>query len=221
MKTKLINSNLHQRTILSVDVSYVNHHEISDVMGTIIINVAIPVDNNYVSNIIHMEKYEKLTADKLALLIRKLYDIYECTDLAINTDGAGLLIYDKLIQNIAGTDTDELYPAISCCNNEVMAGRCKVDNAPKVIWAININAFLNNEMYFLVRNGFQNDKINLYVSEVESEEFFREIASFEYEVKDSMVKLVNKIPTDYLSRYFSLAYNYWIQCQIEKEIKMH
>jgi len=53
------------------------------------------------------------------------------------------------------------YPALNCCNNDDIASRCKVKNAPKVIYAIKANAKSNNDMCLALRAGFQNGNINL------------------------------------------------------------
>ena len=86
----------------------------------------------------------------------------------------GLSVFDMLIQDIVDPTTGELYPALSCCNDKVMAERCKVDNAPKVIWSIKANASFNNEICTLLRSGFQNGKINLLISEFEADEILKD-----------------------------------------------
>ena len=71
---------------------------------------------------------------------------------------SGLGVYDELIKDMLDPDTGEVYPALSCCNDKVMAERCKVDNAPKVIWSIKANKQFNNDICILLRNGFQKGK---------------------------------------------------------------
>ena len=67
-------------------------------------------------------------------------------------------------------DTGEVYPALSCINDKAMAERCKYDNAPKVIWSIKASQQFNNDICLLLRSGFQKGKINLLISDFESEE---------------------------------------------------
>ena len=56
--------------------------------SSIILNSAIPnANNNYIANIVYMENHEGLTTDVLALKIRRLFSIYKCTDLVIDTNG--------------------------------------------------------------------------------------------------------------------------------------
>ena len=238
---------VNERRILSVDIALMASKKTNNDASAIIINSAIPTNNdNYTSNIIYMENHEGLTTDELALIVRRLYDMYKCTDLVVDTNGVGLSVFDMLIQDIVDPTTGELYPALSCCNDKVMAERCKVNNAPKVIWSIKASASFNNEICTLLRSGFQNGKINLLVSEFEAEEILKdkikgfvkmpayeqmqyklpyiqttllvyELINLEYEIKGTNVKITEKSGMR-KDRYSSLAYNYWVQCQLEREM---
>ena len=238
----------NERRILSVDIALMaSKKKQNNDASAIIINSAIPTNNdNYTSNIIYMENHEGLTTDELALVVRRLYNMYKCTDLVVDTNGIGLSVFDMLIQDIVDPTTGELYPALSCCNDKAMAERCKVDNAPKVIWSIKASASFNNEICTLLRSGFQNGKINLLVSEFEAEEVLKdkikgfakmpayeqmqyklpyiqttllvyELINLEYEIKGTNVKITEKSGMR-KDRYSSLAYNYWVQCQLEREM---
>lgn len=236
----------NERRILSVDIALMASKKQNNDASAIIINSAIPTNNdNYTSNVIYMENHEGLTTDELALVVRRLYSVYKCTDLVVDTNGVGLSVFDMLIQDIVDPTTGELYPALSCCNDKVMAERCKVYNAPKVIWSIKASASFNNEICTLLRSGFQNGKINLLISEFEAEEILKdkikgfgkmppyeqmqyklpyiqttllvyELINLEYEIKGTNVKITEKSGMR-KDRYSSLAYNYWVQCQLERE----
>lgn len=158
----------------------------------------------------------------------------------------GLTVFDKLAQDIVDPETGELYPALSCYNDKDMADRCKVDNAPKVIWSIKGSASFNNDICIGLRSGFKTGKINLLVHEVAAEEILKnkyktyskmsiseqleykmpyiqtsllvtELTKLEYEVKGTNIKIREKTGMR-KDRYSSLAYNYWVQCQLEREV---
>lgn len=237
----------NERRILSVDVALMASKKNKNDASSIIINSAIPTsNNNYLSNIVFLENHEGLTTDELALIVRRLYHQYKCTDLVIDTNGVGLGVYDALVQDMLDHETGELYPALSCCNDKLMAERCKVENALKVIWSIKANANFNNEACILLRSGFQLGKINLLVSEFESEEILKdrikgfnkmlpyeqmqykmpyvqttllvyELINLEHEIKGTNIKITEKSGMR-KDRYSSLAYNYWVQCQLEREM---
>lgn len=237
----------NERRILSVDVALMASKTHKNDASAIMINSAIPTNNdNYIANIIYMENHEGLNTNELALVVRKLYKEYKCTDLAIDTSGSGLGVYDELIRDIVDPATGELYGALSCCNDKAMAERCKVIGAPQVIWSIKGNAAFNNEICLLLRSGFKQGKINLLISEQEAEEVLKgkikgfnrlpadeqvmykmpyinttllvnELVKLEYDIKGTNIKIKERTGMR-KDRYSSLAYNYWVQCQLEREM---
>lgn len=237
----------NERRIMSVDVALMASNKHRNDASAIIINSAIPTNNNnYVSNIIYLENHEGLNTNELALVIRRLFRLYKCTDLVVDTNGSGLGVFDALIRDMVDPETGELYGALSCCNDKDMAARCKVANAPEVIWSIKANASFNNEICILLRSGFKQGKINLLVSEFEAEKILKdkikgyakmqpfeqlqykmpymqttsliyELTRLEHEIKGTNIKIIEKTGMR-KDRYSSLAYNYWVQCQLEREI---
>lgn len=171
----------------------------------------------------------------------------KCTDLVVDTNGSGLGVYDFIIKDQLDPDTGEMYGALSCCNNKDMEERCKVKNAPKVIWSIKANQAFNNEMCTMLRAGFKNGKINLLVSEFEADEILRDkikgfskLSMAEQTEKKmpyiqttlliyELIKLNSKINGSNVKieeqsgerkdRYSSLGMNYWVARQIEIKSK--
>ena len=158
---------------------------------------------------------------------------------------SGLGVFDALIKDITDPKTGDVYTALSCCNDEDMAERCKVDNAPKVIWSIKGSASFNTQVCINLRGGFQKKKINLLISEQMVDEILKnkiknynkllvgqkfvyrqpyiettllmyELISLEHKVNGANIKLTEKSGMR-KDRYSSLAYNYWVQCQLERE----
>lgn len=241
---KIPDLELNERRILSVDVALMASKKQNNDASSIIINRAIPSNNNnYISNIVYLENHEGLTTDELALIVRRLFHYYKCTDLVLDTNGNGIGVYDALIKDIFDAETGTVYPALSCCNDKVMAERCKIDNAKKVIWAIKASASFNSEICTLLRSGFKQGKINLLVDEDEAENVLAtkiknypkllasekvkytlpylqttflvyELINLQYEIKGTNIKIIEKSGMR-KDRYSSLAYNYWVQCQLE------
>lgn len=237
----------NERRIMSVDVALMASNKHKNDASSIIINSAIPTNsNNFISNIVYLENHEGLNTDELALVVRRLFKIYKCTDLVLDTNGSGLGVFDALIRDMVDPETGELYSALSCCNDKDMAARCKVQNAPNVIWSIKANASFNNEICILLRSGFKQGKINLLVSEFEADEILGdkikgfnkmqpfeqmqykmpyiqttlliyELTKLEHEIKGRNIKITEKSGMR-KDRYSSLAYNYYVQCQLEREI---
>jgi hypothetical protein len=93
---------LNERRILSVDVALMASKKQNNDASSIIINSAIPTNNNnYISNIVYLENHEGLTTDELALIVRRLYHHYKCTDLVVDTNGRKLLpTYIAIYKNV-------------------------------------------------------------------------------------------------------------------------
>ena len=195
---------------------------------------------------IYTENHEGLNTDELALIIRRYFDMYKCTYIALDVKGIGLGVYDCLIKDMYDPIMGKTYGALSCCNDKVYADRCKVQNAPKVIWAIQATAQFNNDMYLSLREGFRQHKINLLINEFEAEEILKdtrgynslqasdktllqlpyihttllinELINLEYEAKGVNIKVYEKSGMR-KDRVSSVGYNYWVQCQLETRLK--
>ena len=77
-----------ERRILSVDVALMASKKHNNDASSIIINDAMPTSGgSYVANIVWMENYEGLNADELALIVRRLFATYKCTDLVLDSAG--------------------------------------------------------------------------------------------------------------------------------------
>lgn len=236
----------NERRILSLDIALMSSKKNKNDASSVIINRAIPVGvNSYMANIIYLENFEDITTNQLALIVRRMFKQFKCTDLVVDTNGQGLGVYDNLIIDIVDNETGELYPALSCCNNKEMEERCKVANAPKVIWSIKATPAFNNEICLLLRNGFKQNKINLLISEFECDDILSdkitgykkllpyeqelyklpytqttllvyELVKLEYERNGANIRVFEQSGMR-KDRYSSLAYNYWVQCELERQ----
>lgn len=154
----------------------------------------------------------------------------------------GLGVFDFVIKDQYDPQTGETYRAFTCCNDKVMASRCKVSNANACLWSIKASASFNNEMCILLRSGFQNKRINLLVHEFEGEEIVRkkvkgytkmdtryqamlkvpyiqtsllinELVNLDHKVNNGNIQIMEKSGMR-KDRYSSLGYNYWVLQQI-------
>jgi len=237
----------NEQRIISVDVALLASRKQNNDAASIFINSAIPTANQkYIGNMIYTENHEGLNTDELALIVRRYFEVFKCTYIALDVKGIGLGVYDCLIKDMYDPLTGETYGALSCCNDKVYAERCKVPNAPKVIWAIQATAQFNNDMYLGLREGFRQHKINLLINEFEAEEYLKDIRGYaslqmsdkvllqlpyihttllinelinlEFEAKGVNIKVYEKSGMR-KDRVSSVGYNYWIQCQLERKLK--
>lgn len=232
--------------ILSADIALMSSRKNNNDATAIFLNQLLPTKaGRYTSNIVYADACEGLRTDDQALLIRKLFDEYNCDYLVLDTSGLGLGVYDCLSRDIVDPETGEMYPAISCCNNAEMAARCTVIGAEKVIWAIKASAQFNSDCAFLLREAFRSGRIRLLASEYDAEESLGELRGYDslspaermqlqlpyihttllideltklqHEESGGKVKIYEKTGMR-KDRYSSLSYNYYVAIQIESKL---
>lgn len=236
-----------EKRILSVDIALMSSNKHKNDASAIFINQLLPTKaSRYINNIIYTETSEGLRTEEQALQIRRLYEEYECDYIVIDCKGVGLGVYDALASDISDVESGEIYPALSCCNNPDMAARCTSRNAEKAIWAINGAARFNSDCAVMLREGFKSGKIRLLATEYDGEKalasikgynnlhlsdqteltlpyvnttlLINELINLQYEDSNGLIKITEKSGMR-KDRYSSLSYNYWVACQLEKNIR--
>lgn len=233
----------NERRILSVDVALMASKKRDNDAASIWINSAIPNNSGQMSaNFIYSENHEGLLTNELALIVRRYFDMYHCTDLVIDAKGIGLGVVDCLLQEMYDPDLGTTYSPLNCCNDDTISDRCSDKRAPKVIWAISASAQFNNDMYLLLREGFKQKKINLLISEFDCEDVIKDIKGYatmspedrvklqmpyihttllinelinlQYENRGAVIKVFEKSGMR-KDRVSGVGYNYWVMSQIE------
>ena len=232
--------------ILSADIALMSSKRFKNDATSIFINQLMPTKaGRYMNNVIYADSCEGRRTDDQALIIRKLFDEYQCDYLVLDANGLGLGVYDCLARDIVDPDTGEVYPALSCCNNPEMAARCTVAGAEKVIWAIKASAQFNSDCAFLLREAFRSGRIRLLVTEYEAKELLEsirgyaqlspeekmdislpyihttllidELTKLQHEETGGKIKIYEK-PGMRKDRYSSLSYNYYVAIQLETKM---
>lgn len=238
-----------EKRILSVDVALMGStKKKKNDAAALYINSSIQMDDvTYQSNIVYGETFEGLTTDELGIIVMRYFYKYKCTDLVLDTLGLGIGVYDFICKDQYDAETGDTYKALTCCNDEEMAIRCKVKDANKVVWSVKANANFNNEICVLLRNGIQNGRISFLISEQECEEEIAktykgysklsptdqayikmpylqttmaeyELIKLDHEVKNGNIKVKEQSGMR-KDRYSSIAYNYWCACQLELKLR--
>lgn len=233
--------------ILSADIALMSSRKHNNDATAIFVNQMLPTKSHrYINNIVFARTCEGMRTDDQALLIRKLFDEYECDYLVLDTQGVGLGTFDSLAKDIVDQDTGEIYPALSCCNDKTMAERCTVPNADKVIWSIKASAQLNSDAAIMLREGFKAGRIRLLCSEFEADQIINDLKGRKQLSQADRVKIIDPyLQTTLLineltklqheetggrvklsersgmrkDRYSSLAYNYYVANQIETKLR--
>lgn len=232
--------------LLSADIALMSSRKNNNDATAIFINQLMPTKaGRYTSNIVYADSCEGLRTEEQALIIRKLFDEFMCDYIVLDANGIGLGVYDALARDIVDAETGEIYPALSCCNNQEMAMRCTVQGASKVIWAIKASAQFNSDCAFLLREGFKSGRIRLLVNEYDAEEILDslrgysslnptekmqvklpyihttllidELVNLQHEESGGKVKIFEKSGMR-KDRYSSLSYNYYVATQLENKL---
>lgn len=232
--------------ILSGDIALMSSKKNKNDATSVFVNQLTPTKaGRYISNIVYADTYEGLRTDDQALVIRKLYDEYMCDYIVLDTNGIGLGVFDTLAREITDSDTGEIYPALSCYNDKIMADRCTVPNAEKAIWSIKASAQFNSDCAFLLREAFRSGRIRLLETEYDAEELlsmikgynslnpaeklqFRmpymhttllidELTKLQHEESGGKIRIHERAGMR-KDRYSSLSYNYYVATQIETKM---
>lgn len=232
--------------ILSADIALMSSKKHNNDASAIFINQLLPTKvGRYPSNIVYCDAAEGLHTEDQALMIRRLYEEYQCDYIVLDCVGIGLGVFDALVREMTDPETGDIYPALSCCNNAEMAERCTAKGAEKVIWAIKGNPTLNSECAVLLREGFRSGKIRLLMTEYDGEVLLgdirgynslnppeklalqmpyvhttlliNELVKLQHEEVGGKVKIHEKSGMR-KDRYSSLSYNFYVATQLESKL---
>ena len=179
-KAKIPEKKSEELRVLSLDIALLASKKHDNDASAFILHSAIPTSSNdYIDNVINIGTCEGLTTEELGLETMRRFYQYDCDYLAIDANGVGMAVLDYIM----GADRydpvyNETYGALNVMNNPDLEDRCKVKNAPKVVYAIKANARSNNDMTLALRAAFQNGYLNLLISETNIEEKLSKIRGY-------------------------------------------
>lgn len=231
--------------ILSADIALMSSRKHKNDATSVFINQVLPTNNGrYINNIVFSDTFEGKRTEEQALIIRRLFDAYDCDYIVLDANGVGLGVYDSLTMELVDPDTGEYYTALSCCNDRAMAERCTYPNAPKVIWSVKASAQFNSDCAFMLREGFRSGRIRLLLNEFEADEtlgalkgykalspsdqaalmlpyiqttlLIDELVNLQHEEVNGKLRIYEKSGRR-KDRYSSLSYNYYVSTQIENK----
>lgn len=246
-KIRIVSKQAGELRILSADIALMSSKKNNNDATAIFVNQLMPTKaGKYSNNIVYSDCYEGAHTEDQALVIRKLYEEFQCDYIVLDTQGAGIGVFDILAREIYDVESGEIYPPLSCCNDSTMAERCSSKDAEKVIWSIKANANLNSECAILLREGFRSGKIRLLVQEYDGEQNMSELKGFsglspmqkekilipyahttllinelinlQHDESGGKVKLREKAGMR-KDRYSSLSYNYYVATILESRLR--
>lgn len=237
-----------EKRILSLDVALLasRKHD-NDASCFTIHSARETASQSYIDNIVYIETAEGILTEELGLMVMRYYYNYDIDYIALDSAGIGQAVLDYIMSDRYDPLYGVTYGALNCCNNEDLATRCKVRNAPKVVYAIKANAKSNNDMALALRTGFQNGSINLLVSESDVDDklksiikgytklsenqknilrlpyyqtsaLINELINLEHDVSNGLIKVKEKSGMR-KDRYSSTEYGYYVVQQLALKLK--
>lgn len=206
------------------------------------------VNKYYIREIVYMQSLVGVRTDEQALIIRKLYDEFECDYLVMDGRGGGASVFDELSKPLSDPQTGIDYPTpLTSMNYEKFAERCNYPNAKKVVFVVNATSQLNSEIAMTTQDLITKKRVRFLVSETEAKETLENIkgyTSFPAEIKGKimeqylqasalineminlkkienelgLIKLVEPSRTMRKDRYSALSYALYFSSILEKEL---
>jgi hypothetical protein len=90
----------------------------------------------------------------------------------------GLGIYDNLCQPLYDREFKKEYEAFTCINDDEMAKRCIVDNAPKKIYSVKAYAQFNSDCAVNFKDCLKKGKIKFLINENECKDYLNSFKGF-------------------------------------------
>ena len=234
--------------VLSADIALMSSTKNKNDATSIFVNQMLPTSNNrFVNNIVYADNNEGLRTDAQALVIRKLFEDYDCDYLVLDTKGLGLGVSDALMADIYDQESGTTYGALSCCNNDELAKRCLVPDAPKVIWSVQGTQEFNSQCALGLREALKQGSVRVLTSEFAAEDslgelrgydnlstadalnlklpyihtslLINELIKLEYEVRNNVIRVKEKAGMR-KDRYSSLSYNIHVAKIIERDLQV-
>jgi len=234
--------------LLAADIAVMGSKKHKNDATSVTILQLLPTNNNqYIRNVVYLENFEGGHSETQAIRIRQLYEDFQCDYLILDCAGVGMSVYDELVKDLTNPDTGEVYPALTCKNNDEMAARYKGEssNPPKVIYSVKASMQFNSDCASLLKDNIKRGKLRLLINEQEADTYFHSIKGFKnlatekktellmpytqttllineiinlkYEVVGAKVKLSEK-GNDRKDRYSSLAYANYMASELELDI---
>ena len=151
----------------------------------------LPNATGFDRHIVYMESLVGGHTGTQATRIRQLQEDFECDYIVLDTQNAGIGVYDALCQPLYDKERAKEYEPISCINDDKLADRCTYQHASKIIYSIKAYGQLNSEIAVLLKDGFKRGKIKMPVSENEGKEYMKKFKGYDSLPEETKAKFIS------------------------------
>lgn len=155
----------------------------------------IPLSNKngkyYSREIVYMETMAGGHSTIQAVKIRQMFDDFDCDYIILDCAGVGMGIYDSLVQNLYDKERYIEYEAFTSMNDDEMASRCQVQDAPKKIYTMKAYAQINSECAISFRDNLRKGKVKLLINENSCKEILSGLKGFDSLTGEEQAKFIH------------------------------
>jgi len=206
----------------------------------------VPTKHGYERQYVYAESIEGGHTGDQAMRIRQLFYDFDCDYIVLDTQNAGIGVYDQLTTPQFDNERGTEYEPLNCVNDPRMQERCVYQDAPKVIYSIRATPQMNSEIAVTFKDSFKRGKIKLLVQENEAIEYLNnnkaynklpeevklqlrmpyiqttllvnEMMNLEYERTDSGLIKLKEQGSGRKDKFSSASYGNFIATQLEREL---
>jgi hypothetical protein len=193
---KLINNKKQENEIriLSCDIALLGGDANDSSVYTLISGKRTKNGVRYKREVLYMESHQGLHPETQALLIRRLYDDFDCDYIVLDRQGNGISVYAYLCRKLYDNERKKEYQAFYSMNEK---------NDPKLelfhledeyeekVYTISASEEFNSDIALDLKDKIVNKKINFLVSKNDAREHFMNENWFENLSVESQVDLLN------------------------------
>lgn len=150
----------------------------------------IPQGEEYIRHVVYMESYEGGKTDEQALALKRLFYDFQADFIALDTQGAGIGVYDSMTKVQYDEDRDEEYPAFTSFNDEKMSERASKTALPVIFSIKVVKLDVNHEIAMGLKDAFQRKKIKLLVNEIEGRDFLVEKQKLQKKSPEEQARMI-------------------------------
>lgn len=147
----------------------------------------------FTRNLVYSTSMDGGHSEVQGLKVRKLYEDMYADYIVIDGNGVGNGIVDVLMRDLTDPETGEIYPALTCKNNEEIAAKYQgaSKNPVKAIYSIRATAASNSTMAQNLKDICNRRKLHMLINEREADMQLKKIkgfASLSPEWKEELLK---------------------------------
>ena len=134
----------------------------------------IPQGEEYIRQVVYIETHEGGKSERQALRLKQLFYDFQADYIALDTQGAGIGVYDSMTRVLYDEDRDIEYEPMRAYNDEKMSDRADKSALPVIFSIKVVKLDVNHEIAMSLKDVFQKKKIKLLVNELEGRDFLVE-----------------------------------------------